>query len=216
MTTTKLRIYNGALGIIGERALGSLTENRGSRRALDLIWDDSGVDDCLEAGQWYFAMRSQRITYDPSITPDWGYKRVFDKPEDHIRTCGVCQDEMFNVPLLGYREEAGFWYANLDTIFVRFVSNDAAFGGDMSLWPGTFTEFVKGHFAFLVALPITQDKNKVALAEAYRSQALRDAKSKGAMADPTTFPAEGAWTSSRRGSRTGGWPDRGNRGSLIG
>ena len=62
----------------------------------------------------------------------------------------------------------------------------------------------------------TQDKKKVALAEAYRSQALRDAKTKGAMADPTTFPAEGNWTSSRRGSSRQGWPDRGNQGSLIG
>lgn len=215
MTTTKLRIYNGALAIIGERALGSTSENRKSRRDLDLIWDDGGVDDCLEAGQWHFAMRSVRVLYDPSIAPDWGYRRVFQKPEDHIRTCGVCQDEMFNTPLLAYREEAGYWYSDIDTIYVRYVSNDAAFGMDMSLWPGTFAEFVKAHFATLVALPITQDKAKVTLADNYRSRALADAKSKGAMADPTTFPAEGAWTSSRRG-RSWSWPDRGNRGSLIG
>jgi hypothetical protein len=215
VTTTKLRIYNGALAIIGERALGSVSEQRKSRRELDLVWDDGGVDECLEAGQWYFAMRSTRITYDPSITPDWGYKRVFEVPEDHIRTCAVCQDEMLNTPLLSYREEAGFWYSELDTIYVRYVSNDATFGMDMSLWPGTFVEYVKGHFAARAALPITQDKGKVALADAYRSRALANAKSKGAMADPTTFPAEGAWTASRRG-RSWSWPDRGNRGRLIG
>jgi len=215
VTTTKLRIYNGALAIIAERALGSLTEARESRRALDLVYDDGGIDDCLEAGQWYFAMRSARLTSDPSITPDWGFRKVFEVPEDHIRTCAVAADEMFNQPLLAYKEEAGFWYCDLDTIYVRYVSNHVDYGGNLALWPGTFTEFVKAHFALLVALPITQDKKKVALADAYRTRALKDAKSKGAMADPTTFPAEGAWTSSRRG-QSRSWPDRGNRGSLIG
>ncbi len=213
--TSKLKIYNGALAILGERPLAALTESREGRRYLDLAYDDGAIEDCLEAGQWYFAMRSVRITYDPAIQPDWGYRRVFAKPTDHIRTCAVCQDEMFNTPLLTYREEAGFWYSDQDTIFVRYVSNDPAFGTDMSLWPGTFVEFVKGHFAWLTALPITQDKKKLALAEAYRSKALQDAKAKGAMADPTTFPAEGRWTSSRRG-QSRSWPDRGNRGSLIG
>ncbi len=138
MATDKLKIYNGALAIIGERQLASLTEERESRRQLDLIYDDGGILGCLEAGQWYFAMRSQKITYDPSITPDWGYKFVFDVPSDHIRTCGLCQDEFFSVPLLEYKEEANFWYANLQTIYVRFVSSDTNYGLDMSLWPASF------------------------------------------------------------------------------
>lgn len=215
MTTTKLRLYNGALDIIGQRPLASLTEDRESRRALDRAWDDGAIDDALEAGQWYFATRSVRITYDPSITPDWGLRRVFAVPEDHIRTIALTQDESFQTPLLEYHEESGFWYANLDTIFVRYISNHADFGGDMSLWPGTFVEYVKGHLAFLVALVITQDKKKLGLAAEYKSKTLRDAKSKNAMADPSTSPAEGRWTAARRG-QSRSWPDRGNRGSLIG
>lgn len=215
MPTSKLKLYNGALDIIGQRPLAALTENRESRRALDRAWDDGAVDDALEAGQWYFATRSIRATYDPTITPDWGLRRVFEVPEDHIRTIALCQDESFQTPLLEYHEEAGFWYANLDTIFVRYISNDASFGGDMSLWPGTFVKFVKGHLAFLIALPLTQDKKKLAIAEAYRTKAERDAKSKNAMADPSASPAEGRWTAARRG-QSRSWPDRGNRGSLIG
>lgn len=215
MSTNKLRLYNGALAIIGQRMLASLSENRESRRQLDLAWDDGAMDDALEAGQWYFATRSVRITYDPSIEPDWGFRRVFEVPVDHLRTTAVCQDEMFNTPLLDYREEAGFWYASLDTIFVRYVSNDDAFGHDMSLWPGTFVEYLKGHLAFLIALPLTQDKNKVVLAEQYKAKSLRDAKSKNAMADPSTPFAEGRWTAARRGLNRG-WMDRGNRSTLIG
>ena len=213
--TTKLNIYNGALSIIGERQLASLTEERESRRQLDLIWDDGGVVGCLEAGQWYFAMRSQQITYDPAITPPWGFKRVFDVPSDHVRTCAVCQDEDFNVPLLTYREEASFWYANLDTIYVRFVSSDTSYGLDFSLWPASFVQFVKSDFASQVVFKLTQDKEKQKLAAANRTQQLKEAKSLAAMADASTFPAQGAWTRARQGNRRG-WLDRGNRGSLIG
>jgi len=215
VATTKLRIYNGALDVIGQRPLASLTEERPSRRALDRVWDDGAIDDVLEAGQWYFATRSVRITYDPSITPDWGFKRVFEVPTDHIRTTAVCQDEMFNTPLLDVREEAGFWYASLDTIFVRYVSNDARYGGDMSLWPPTFVEYFKARMGFLVAIPLTQDKKKADKAEAYMTKCLRDAKTKNAMADSSTSFAEGRWTAARRGLNRG-WRDGGNRGSLLG
>lgn len=213
--TSKLQVYNGALSLIGDRLLGSLTEERESRRLLDLVYDDDGVKACLEAGQWYFAMRSQKITYDPSISPTWGFMRVFDVPSDHVRTCAVCSDESFNVPLLEYREEANFWYANIDIIYVRFVSQDTSYGLDMSLWPPSFTEFVKAHFASKISPTITASDGTKKESFAYRAQMLKHAKSLAAMADGSTFPAQGSWVSARYGSGRG-WRDRGNTGSLIG
>lgn len=215
MSTDKLKIYNGALSIIGERQLASLTEERESRRQLDLIWDDDGVIGCLEAGQWYFAMRSQKITYDPSIQPDWGYQFVFDVPSDHVRTCALCQDEFFSTPLLEYKEEANFWYANLQTIYVRFVSSDTSYGLDMSLWPASFVQFVKADFASQIVLKISADKDKQKEAVAWRALQLKEAKSLAAMADATIFPAQGGWSRARQGNRRG-WRDGGNRNSLIG
>lgn len=213
MSTSKLKIYNGALSLIGERELASLTETREARRQCDLVWDDGGVDSWLEAGQWYFAMRSQKITYDPSISPTWGFRFVFDVPTDHIRTCALCQDEDFNVPLQNYREETGFWYATLDTIYVRFVSNDAQYGNDFSKWPQSFTQFAKADLACQIAAKIRVDKVPDLIK--WRNQQLKEAKSLCALADATTFPAQGAWTRARQGNRRG-WLDRGNRGSLIG
>lgn len=213
--TDKLKIYNGALSLIGERSLASLTEARESRRSLDLVYDDDGVKACLEAGQWYFAMRSQKITYDPSISPTWGFRRVFDVPSDHVRTCALCSDETFNVPLLEYREEANFWYADIDIIYVRFVSQDTSYGLDMSLWPASFVEFVKAHFASKISPTITTNDGNKKDSIAYRALTLKHAKSLAAMADATTFPARGTWANSRSGNSSG-WRDRGNTGNLIG
>lgn len=213
--TSKLQIYNGALQLTGDRPLASLSEEVEGRRQLDLVYDDDGVKSCLEAGQWYFAMRSQKITYDPSITPTWGFNRVFDVPSDHVRTCAMCSDENFSVPLLQYREEANFWYANIDIIFVRFVSQDVDYGFDFSLWPGSFVEFVKAHFASKISTTITASDGTKKDSFAYRNMMLKHAKSLCALADGSTFPAPGSWTSARYGNSRG-WRDRGNTGSLIG
>ena len=215
MTTSKLLLYNGALIICGARILSALTDESKGRRLLDQAWDDGAVDGALECAQWYFATRSQRITFDPSITPDWGFRRVFEVPADHIRTVAVCQDEDFKVPLIAVKEEAGFWYAHLDTIFVRFVSNDATFGNDMALWPQSFVNFVKAYLALQIVRDLTGSDQKVAEVEKRQIKALAQAKALAALADSTQFPAEGSWVRARRGDRRG-WPDGGNRGQLIG
>lgn len=45
---SKLTVYNGALLVLGERKLASLSESTPSRRKLDTVWDDDGVKHCLE------------------------------------------------------------------------------------------------------------------------------------------------------------------------
>lgn len=222
MSATRLSIYNDALLLCGERALASLTEEREPRRLLDQVWNQNGVDECLEEGQWNFAMRTIQIDYDPDIEPDFGYSRAFSKPSDWILTSALCCDEFFRVPLLQYSDEAGYWYAELDTIYVKHVSNDASYGADLSKWPRSFTEFVVTHFASKIALKLTNSDAKVRLAinpenprHSIRGRALTNAKSRCAMANPTSFEAQGNWSKARmRGNyrRDGG----GNSGNLIG
>jgi len=76
---TKLGLFNGALLMLGERSLATLTENREPRRLLDIVWDGGGVRTCLEAGIWNFAVRAARIEYDPSAEPGFGLDRAFTK-----------------------------------------------------------------------------------------------------------------------------------------
>ncbi len=215
--TTKLSVFNGALLHCGERFLHSttgLTENREPRYLLDHVWANNGVKHCLEQGQWHFAMRTVQIDYDPSVEPGFGYNRAFLKPDDWLLTSGLCSDEFFRAPLTQYRDEAGYWYANLDTLYVQYVSNDTDYGQDLNKWPESFREYVEAHFASKIIKKLTGGSVEKEIAmQKEAARLLKIAKSKSAMAEPTKFPAQGSWTRSRHG-RSGG--DRGNRGSLIG
>lgn len=211
--TTRLALYNSALLLCGERSLASLTEEREPRRLLDTVWDGGGVRYCLEQGLWNFAMRAVEIEYDPTVTPSFGYSRAFDKQTDWVRTAGVCSDEFFNVPLLQYVDEVDYLFCDLDTIYVRYVSDHDDFGGDLGKWPGTFTEYAAAYFASKIVHKLTADKQQRAyvLEEARRLRI--DARSKDAQGDPTAFPPRGSWISSRWGNRRS---DRGSRNTLIG
>lgn len=213
MSTTRLRLYNDALIMCGERTLASLTENREPRHLLDHVWDNDGVHACLESGQWKFAMRTVMLDYDSAVSPSFGYRRGFSKPTDWCLTSALCSDEYFNSPLLQYSDEAGYWYADLDLIYVKFVSDDAAFGGDLSTWTTKFTDFAAAHFASKIIWKLTSDDEKRDKVMKLRGALLSIAKNHDAMADPVKFPAPGNWTSSRRGH---GRRDRGSRTNLIG
>src|SRR3546814_179077 len=141
MTATQLSLYNGALRLCGEAKLANLTEDREPRYVLDDVWDDGALRHCLQQGSWNFAMRTVEAEYSPSVEPSFGFRRAFDKPTDWVRTAAMASDEYFRCPLtsLGARDEGGFWFSDLETIYVRYVSDDASFGLDMSLWPANFT-----------------------------------------------------------------------------
>ena len=212
MAITQLGLYNEALRLLGERRLGSLSENREPRRVLDDIWNDDAREYCLEQGMWNFAMRAVRIDKS-TTTPAFGYLNAFDKPNDHIRTAGVAEDEYFNVPLVRMVEEVGFWFADIDPIYVRYISKSDSYGLDLTRWPTTFSKYVAAYLASEAVLTLTQSTDKQRIILALVDQRLKDARSKDAMGDPTAFLPQGNWTSSRnRGSRR----DRGSRNQLIG
>jgi len=215
MATTRLQLYNRALQICGEHRLASLSEDRKPRHELDLVWDSGGVDAVLAEGQWKFAMRAVQLDYDPSITTSFGYQRAFSKPTDWILTSAMCSDEYYQVPLLGYVDEAGYWYADLDVIYLRYVSNDTSYGNDLSTWPGSFTDFAAAHFASKIILSLTSDEKKIEEVFKMLKHYKGEAKNTDAMGDPTKFPAPGNWTSSRYGNNSSS-RDRGSRNRLIG
>lgn len=210
---TQLALYNEALRLIGERRLASISENREPRRVLDDVWNDGAVNYCLEQGQWNFAMRAIEITASTATIPAFGYVNAFDKPNDFIRTCGVAEDEFFNVPLTRMVEEVGFWFADIDPLYVRYVSDAASYGLDLTRWPATFTKYVAAFLASEVVFTLTQSTDKQKYILGIMAQRLKDARSKDAMADPTAFTPQGGWSQSRHGSLR---RDRGPRNNLIG
>ena len=215
MAATQLGLYNEALRLLGERKLLSLSENREPRRVLDDIWNDGAINYCLEQGLWNFAMRAVMIDKSTTTIPAFGYVNAFDKPSDHIRTAGVAEDEYFNTPLTAVLEEVGFWFADIDPIYVRYISNDEDYGNDLNRWPQTFSKYVATYLAAEASLSITQDPAKRQEVQGLMMFRLRDAKSKDAMADSTAFPPQGGWTRARGGNNSSK-RDRGNRNNLIG
>lgn len=203
MSVTKLGLFNGALRLCKERKLSSLTESREPRRLLDDAYGDGSttgaVTACLQMGQWTFAMRAAQLSYSPSIEPDFGYRRAFDQPTDLIRVSALCGDEYFTSPLTQYADERGYWYADLDTIYVRYVSSHASYGADLANWPESFAKLVEGYLAFEICGSLTgADPDFVT--KVYK-QRKKDALSLDAMNKPAGFAPMGSWASARHGHR---------------
>lgn len=215
--TTRLMLYNEALRLCGERKLASLTEAREPRYLLDDVWNNGGVQACLEKGQWNFAARFVKVTYDTEVTPAFGHNRAFSKPTDWVRTMGITSDEFFSMPLIHYTEEGSYWYASIDDIYVKYVSNGNSYGNDLSIWPQAFADFAAAHFAGKIIKKLTGDEKKedgiINPRNGTETLRLKEAKSLDASGDPQKFPSPGNWVTSRY---TGRRRDRGNRGSLIG
>lgn len=214
-SANKLSIYNGALLFLGERQLATLTDVVESRRLLDGVWDRDGIDTVLEHGQWNFAMRSAKYEYSPSITPSFGYSRAFEKPSDFVRLCAMCSDEFFTTTLFRYIDEAGYWFSDLDEIYVKIVSNDGSYGTDYSLWPPSFKRYVESYFGAEIVWKLTQNKTSTEQAKAGSQKLLAKARSKDAMNDPTRFKPPGRFRMARN-SGYSGRHDGGYRGRLIG
>jgi hypothetical protein len=211
---TQIGLYNSALRFIGETKLLALSDDREARYALDDIWSDGLVDYVLEEGYWYFAMRASQFNSDPTLIPPYGLAKGFEQPDDWVRTAAICADPYYRVPLTVFADEAGFWFADIDPLYVRYVSNDANYGGNLGAWPQSFTEFVAAHMAWKLAPRLTSSMGKVEEMAKTRQGLLNEARSRAAMNESAKFLPMGNWTRSRLGRGNG--LDRGNPNALIG
>lgn len=200
MAASKLSIYSGALRLLGERKT-TLTEDRAARRYLDDAWDDGVVDGCLENGYWGFAVRSTMVTADTGIVPQFGYRYAFRKPNDYIKLSAFCSDEFFQHTINRYSDEGDYFYSDIDTLYIQYVSNDAAYGNDMSRWPQSFQKFVQAALADEVKELVTGNDGKFDRIKKVLKDAKTDARSKDLMNKPTKYAPAGSWVSARMQSR---------------
>lgn len=205
----RLSIYNGALRLLKERKLASLSETREPRRLLDDVWDDDYLRTVLEQASWIFATRSNKVDYSPSVTPPFGLQYAFDKPEDWVRTVTICTDDRFNNHLVEVQDEAGYWFADFQTIYVRYISSDSAYGADLSNWPASFTRYVEAYFAEKIAPRLLKTEAETREIERKMRSALQDARGKDALNDGAASLPMGSWASARLlGSRGSRWNGR--------
>lgn len=200
--TTQLSLYNGALRILRERPLASLTENTPARYALDAIWTADPVKACLEDGLWNFATRSSSFTYSPSVTPAFGLRYAFEKPSDWVRTAGIWSDEYMQSPVTLYRDEKGYWWSDLETLYVSYISDDNEYGNNLAQWPSSFEKYVEHYIALEAGPQITANASMVEVLRKEKTDALKMARNRDAMNQPAQFPPTGSFVSARIGSHT--------------
>lgn len=195
---SKLSVYNGALRLLGERRLASLTEDRSSRYEIDAAYDDV-LADCLEGGYWNFAMRSVEAEPDDDAAPQFGYTYAYSKPDDWVRTYTISANERFEPPLEDYQDENGYWFCDVEPLYIRYVSNDTDWGGNLGGWPRSFASYVEATLAVAVCLQITSSSEKLAEAMKVQKRAKTHAKANDAMNEPSRPLATGSWVNSRDG-----------------
>ena len=192
---SKLGLYNGALLTLGQERLANLAEASTARRALDDAYDQT-LDFCLEQGFWNFAMRAIQADSSASVTPTFGYTFAFTKPDDFVRLHTMSAEPTMREPLLDFVDEPNFWFANVDPLYAKYVSDSANYGGDLSLWPETFTDYVEKRLAVRTCKRITGSDPSDELKKDEK-RALASARSKDAMNEPPGFPPRGSWANSR-------------------
>lgn len=195
---SKLSIYSAALRALGERRLASLTEERASRRECDDAYDDV-VANCLEMGFWNFAIRTVELEASTDVVPEFGLNYAYEKPSDWVRTYKMSANERFDPPLDEWHDEGGYIFADVEPLYLRYVSNDTDTGLNLALWPRSFTTFVELSLAKAICLNVkSSDSTKDMLAKELR-RAKADALAKDAMNQAIEFPPTGTWVQSRGG-----------------
>lgn len=215
MATSRLAIYNIALLAIGERKLDSLDEDRQPRRDCDEVWTrgTGAIKYWLEQGHWNFAMRAVKLDKSTSVVPEFGYSFAFQIPDDFVRLNMVSADERFNWPLMNYEIEGGYFYCDVDPLYLRFVSDDEDWGADLSKWPETFTLWAGTWMGKEIA---PRSKNEIDEEKLDRkvNRLLVDARSKDCSMEPPRFSPLSSWAQARFGRHYR--RDRGLRNKLIG
>ncbi|AWC25597.1 hypothetical protein CO731_05096 [Aminobacter sp. MSH1] len=197
--TDQLSLYNGALILLGQPRLSALTDEGKGRRALDFAYAKT-VKVCLEAGLWNFAMRFRKAETSPSVDSTIGFKFVFDKPDDWLRTAAMTVDAHGRRPLLEYDDRTDFWLADIDTIFVRYISSDPDFGLDLGRWPESFVAYVETSLAVATCEEITGSNEKMDRLSKAKKEAWKTASNRDVMNEPVTkFPPTGRLVASRGG-----------------
>lgn len=211
---SKLVVWNSALREVGADKLSDTGETQERGYVLTDIYDNV-VKECLEAGQWNFAIRAVKLVADTGIAPSFGFTEVFAKPTDWIRTVALSSSEYFSPPLTenDFVDEGGNFISSVTPIYLRYVSNDTGAGLDLASWPQSFTRYVELALADRICERLTQNASKKEVLTRDLQIAKRSALNKDAQNEGVKFPPTGSWVRSRTGGRGG---ERGNRNSFTG
>jgi len=153
----RLSIYQGALRLLGDGRIDSLTEDNPRRYKLDDAWVPS-VNYMLEQGLWNFAIRTDEIDYDANFEPLFGFQYAFSVPDDWVRTNDINQEPFFRERFENFEIEKDHWYADVNPLYIRYVSNGPQYGWNLGRWTQSFVKALEAYLAFECGLSISADR----------------------------------------------------------
>ncbi len=153
--TTKIEIYNGALGKIGVGEITSLTEDSEQRIKLDSQYD-TALEATLESFFWRFAQKRVQLAKDSS-SPEFGFENQFILPADCIKIKEPWA-ESTDPDSIVWEEEGEFILSDEEDFYMIYTFRQENVGKFTPL----FSEALEYKLASLVAMPL---KNNRTLAE---------------------------------------------------
>lgn len=204
MGTTKLQLYKRAIILCKQTPISALTDNVESRRRCDDHYDDV-IAWLLEQGFWTDAMRTVEITQNTGVSPAFAYEYAHDMPSDFVKRQIVSASEFLEPPLDGnigtqqYKIEGGYLWANVTPVYMRYVSNDSSYGGDLTKWTEGMAEAFAHKLAARVA-PVLAGSDELSQELDDKAMVLAGrASTFASMQQPTEAMRIGRWAGNRFG-----------------
>lgn len=127
MAVTKLSLYNDALQLLGERRLASDTEDREPRYDLDNLYDNGGIDYCLEVVKPRYATEFEQLTgAAPTADVTWDFQvplpadfiAIFDEIDGKP---AVYRDGRAESPITRFQRESTYLLMDEQNPWVRYI-----------------------------------------------------------------------------------------------
>jgi hypothetical protein len=136
----QLDLYNGALLLLGQRQLASLTEDREPRYRLDGAYNREAIKFCVELVKPNFA--SKVVTLN---SPGAGntFDFVHTLPADYTSTIAVFSDPKLDQPVNRYLIEGRTILTDYQTIYLRYIYGSPP----ISIWDASFSRVMEGYLA---------------------------------------------------------------------
>lgn len=200
--TTRLELYNNALGHLGPTRLANLTENRPDRFELDAAYPRVERS-MLARGLWYHSLRTVEWTPDTDIEPNFGLPYVYNEPEDFVRLRLISPVEDQSVEDLSFRHEGGYFFSVHPVLYVTYVSDDESYGLNLGAYPELYSEAFGAELAYVSGLPITKDKGTKNDLLVIKKRLLNEAKRVNAVDERVKGKPVSSWVRNRlAGSRS--------------
>lgn len=190
---TKLTCFNQALRLLAQPQMQDVADTGEDGDQLRSAWQ-AAVEICHEATEWDHAIKRWQCNR-LAATPTSGYDYYYVVPADCLRIIDISETGEPSDRLLDYKIEEGKIATNAQTVYIRYVSDDAM--NNPGRWSQTFGYFVATELAAQCAPMLNQSALEHIVKE--RKKAKSDAIGLDAAQGPARRRPHGAWSRAARG-----------------